>query len=402
MGSKICILWHCPYPWDVRIEKICRSLVSANYKVSLICRGKNGQQKSETTSGVNIYRIFPPSFYPKQALTFPLFFNPFWTIPAKEILMRIKPDLLIVRDIQLAFLAGKLAKQMRIPVVLDMAENYPAALMVYNNKLYKPFLFKNALVVRSYERLCLHRMSHIIVVSQAQKERLINIGIDRDKISIVMNTPDLHYYSKLKINNINASLNVNKHNNRKKLIYVGYIDAHRGVDVLIRGVVLAVKAIPSLSLTIIGSGTEMIRLQKLTEELNANSYIKFTNWLSFEKVPDYIESSDIGIIPHLKSEHTDTTIPNKLFDYMAFTKPVITSNLNPIVEIVNETGCGKVFKSGDAEDLAIKIIELIKNEEIEQIGKRGFKAVTTKYNWNNDHQVLLNTINNILKKQEIN
>ena len=33
---KICIVYDCEYPWDIRIEKICECLIKKNNKIFLI------------------------------------------------------------------------------------------------------------------------------------------------------------------------------------------------------------------------------------------------------------------------------------------------------------------------------------------------------------------------------
>jgi len=77
----------------------------------------------------------------------------------------------------------------------------------------------------------------------------------------------------------------------KRLIYVGFLDAHRGIEVLIKGVYLAARVIPSLSSIFVGSGGEnhMMYLKKMVKGLSADNYVEFTGWIPFERVPIYIQ-----------------------------------------------------------------------------------------------------------------
>lgn len=393
MKTHICMLWHCPYPWDIRISKFCRSLITAGYEVSIICRGKVGDARREEFSGVRIYRVCPPSWSPYPAMNAPLFFHPVWVAAVRSLLREMRPSVVMVRDIPMALLAGTLAKAMGIKVMLDMAENYPAALIAYNNALYKPFLFGNAWLPKQYERIVLRLMDHTLVVSEEQQRRLAGIGVEPDAVSVVMNTPDLAYFEQLP-----ASGAVDQSKTGVSLLYVGNIDRHRGVDVLIRAVAMAVKTIPSLTLTLVGPGKEVSRLEALTRELQATTYVTFTHRVPFEQVPAYIQASDIGVIPHLKSEHTDTTIPNKLFDYMAFAKPVLSSDLNPVARIIRASDCGKVFESGNSRDLADKLVELVGDSRLAKFGLNGWEAVLNQYNWAKDQGVLLNAIRAVTGK----
>ena len=53
--------------------------------------------------------------------------------------------------------------------------------------------------------------------------------------------------------------------------------------------------------------------------------------------------ADICIIPHEKCELTNTTVPNKLFEYFCYGKHVIVSDAAPLKRIINETNSGIVF-----------------------------------------------------------
>jgi hypothetical protein len=53
---------------------------------------------------------------------------------------KIRFSVIIVRDLPLSGLAIVVGRLLRIRVIFDMAENYPAALIVYNKVFYKPCL----------------------------------------------------------------------------------------------------------------------------------------------------------------------------------------------------------------------------------------------------------------------
>jgi hypothetical protein len=57
---------------------------------------------------------------------FPAFFNPRWVRAIRRTVKRCASDLILVRDLPLAPTAIFVGGQCGVPVVLDMAENYPA------------------------------------------------------------------------------------------------------------------------------------------------------------------------------------------------------------------------------------------------------------------------------------
>jgi glycosyltransferase involved in cell wall biosynthesis len=83
-------------------------------------------------------------------------------------------------------------------------------------------------------------------------------------------------------------------------------------------------------------------------------------------------------------ESWNTTIPNKLFDYMSYGLPVITSDAEPAARIVREECSGVVFRSGDAEDFARAVRALVDPAERMRLGLNGRSAVEERYNWSVD------------------
>jgi glycosyltransferase involved in cell wall biosynthesis len=77
---------------------------------------------------------------------------------------------------------------------------------------------------------------------------------------------------------------------------------------------------------------------------------------------------------------------------MACKKAVIVSSAAPLKRLVNETDCGMVFRSGDVRDFTEKIIQLEDPSLRNKKGLNGFMAVKSKYNWENDSQVLRQAI----------
>jgi glycosyltransferase involved in cell wall biosynthesis len=381
--KNICILWHDTYPWDVRLEKFIDTL-SEDYGIFVMCKGKLGHSEREEHGNLVIERVETGS----TILNYPLFFNPFWKRKLSRLVKSNRINLIIVRDLPLMGLGIKIGRESNIPVIFDMAENYPAALVAYNKWYYKPFLLFNAFLPKYYEKYVISRSSSVLVVTQEQRDRLCLLLKDVNKISLVSNTPVLSEIVKMNFNNIS--------NGEIRILYTGMIDIHRGVGTAIRAVSILIKRYPKIKLIIAGSGLELGRLQELTSSLGVEANIQFTGWVDHSKVYELIQNSHICLIPHLKSEHTDTTLPNKLFDYMAMGKPVISSDIKPVARILNQYHCGIVYKSGNSDSLAEKIDFLLRDANAAEFGKNGMKAVMDIYNWEIDSSRLKETIKKVI------
>jgi glycosyltransferase involved in cell wall biosynthesis len=392
---KIGFIWHVAYPWDVRLEKMLNACLAEGHEVSLLCKGTQAMPRSEICQGVRIERVCPPDYLnkgaPGRVSTFPLFFNPLWISATSRFIRQGKFDLVILRDLPLAYLVGAIAKRYKVSVILDMAENYPAALKAYQNILYRPFLVGDSWLPKLYEKTCLRRLQHIIVVTEESAKRLESQGISSKKLTVVGNTPDKQFFPTPDEDAI--SLSEERDEDRQNLLFVGKIDAHRGIDLVVRVMPNLRQEFPSITFTVVGDGTERHRLEELARSLGLQEAIHFPGWVKFRDTWDYITASTICLIPHLRSEHTDTTLPNKLFDYMALGKPVVASDCLPMKRIISETDCGLTFCSGDVASLENALRRLLVDPQLRvRAGLNGRNAVLDRYNWDVDRKILLQVI----------
>jgi glycosyltransferase involved in cell wall biosynthesis len=143
---------------------------------------------------------------------------------------------------------------------------------------------------------------------------------------------------------------------------------------------------------IVGSGRHEADFKQIAAELGLQDSVQFLGWMDYTKAIEVIKECDIGLVPHHATESWNTTIPNKLFDYMSMGKPVIVSDAKPTKRIVQEERCGMVFEDQNAEDLSRMILRLEDALVREEMGRNGRKAVTTKYNWAVDEERLLKAL----------
>lgn len=388
---KIGFIWHCVYPWDVRLEKMMKACAEQGHEVVLISKGKRGLPKRQTLGTLRVRRVWTASRLPnvlQKALIYPLFFNPVWPLATWKALGEENVDVIVVRDLPLALMAGLLGLALNKPVIMDMAENYPAALMAYENPLYKPFLFANAWLPKQLEKIALKTLAHVLVVTEEQAERLRQIGMDPTRISLVGNTPERTFFAPNDNNKENT-------NGRITLLFAGGLEPYRGTELAIRALPHLTAEFPKLNLILVGDGSVKGKLGELARSLHVADKVELPGWIDFQQIPDYIRRSSVCLIPHLRSEHTDTTLPNKLFDYMALSKPVVASDCRPIQRVIEETGCGVTFRSGDVGDLVLALRQILRDPNREQRGKNGRRAVEQKYNWEIDKNTLLAAIQRV-------
>lgn len=400
---KALYIWDYEYPWDIRVEKTCETLIENGWEMHLVCRNSLRRPKEEIYEGIHLHRLpFLPKFFGKlnHLYTFPAFFSPLWLWRINEVIKKDNLELIIVRDLPLALAAIMIGKLRKIPVILDMAECYPEMIRLIWK--YEPFklsniFVRNPVVVDLIERITLKHIDHVFVMVEESKARLIDKKVPEEKITIVSNTPILR-----KFQNVSPTYpgSLAKHKDKLKLIYVGILDFNRGLDTVISALKEYVKLDKNVVLLILGKGNCEDYLNKLVNEEGVEEYVEFEGWVDNKKVPDYIASSDVCLVPHHKCGHWDNTIPNKLFDYMASSKAVLISNVTPMQRIVHKTNCGLVYTDYDSKSFSEQLLQLRSSELRQQLGRNGRKAVDEYYNWDTDSTNMLSSLEKYSKPEK--
>ena len=395
---NICMVLQSYFPPDIRVEKEARALISAGHKIYLLSLGEKGMPAVEDIKGINVIRIFPHGSFLNRVWRF-LWFNVFfddllWKRSLEGVIKQHEIEIVHVHDLPMVKTAASVAKKFNIPIIADLHENYPEGIRAWRKvkMSWKSKIFNLVSPVWRWKRLersVLQHVDRIIAVVDESKEHYVNdCGVPPEKIIVVMNAEDLEEFGNLEID---ESL-VTKYKNKFVISYIGGFGPHRGIDTAIKAMPKVLEGIPNAKLLLVGGkGSKEYEeeLNKLCTDLKVENNVEFTGWVDFRLVPSYIALSDVCIVPHHASGHTNTTIPHKLFQYMAMSKPVIVTDCKPLKRIVEECDCGIVVPSGDYNEMAGAVIRLYKDKEYaRKLGENGRRAVEEKYNWENEAKKL--------------
>lgn len=383
--KRILYIWQAGYPWDVRVEKICNTLRDEGCEVTILARWKPGQLQQETLHNITIVRV---GYQLPSIASLPISHNPVWQKAINTTVDRIRPHMIIPREILLAEAAAKSAKKYSIPVIMDMAEHYPAAMREwkkYTATALGRLLVQTIKVPDILEKRSVHLMDGIMTVCQENSDRLLReYGYPFMNTQVVNNTPSL-YMSQIEHKRTLSS--------PRHFAHHGYITAERGLDTLVQGIALLLPSYPLLQLTLAGEGETLQALQQLVRTLSLSAHVHTPGGYKHENVQQMYQQTDVGVLPYWDTEFRNHTIPNKLFDYMAFGIPVIVSKAQPMKRIVEETGAGIAADCSTPQGIATGI-EVMLQQDMAAMSKNGIKAFQEKYNWENDTKTLLQFLQN--------
>ncbi len=386
------MIWDAEYPWDVRVEKIARTLTDAGHAVHLVARNRRGDRTTERLPEGTVHRLAPLRWAPRSlnaASMFPAFFNPRWIRAIARTARNVGADVILSRDLPLAIPAVLAGRSVGIPVVLDLAENYPAMLRSrWEAGRMRPIdvLLRNPALARLVERWALPRADHVLVVVEEAGPRLVASGVAPDRLTVVSNTPPVARI-------VPRTRPSGDPQRPLHLVYLGLMEEPRGVRILLDAAAgLARRGVP-YRLTLFGAGRELSDFRAHARALGlANSQADFRGHVPNTEALAALTDADVGVIPHYADESWHTTVPNKLFDYLAAGLAVVTSDARPAARIVRDTGAGLVYRHPDAGNLERAIVQLTDPEFRRACVWRGQLAVRNTYNWERDTTRLVSAL----------
>jgi len=378
---NVCLIYQGEFPREERIEKTAKSLAADGHTIYLLCNDYGTHAaRNEVFGDVHVLRI-GPAFKNRtvnRILKFPVFLNPFWVWPLIRAIRKFNIDVLQAINLPVAPAALAVGRIYHLPVLYDMWENYPDALRGWARRDWKYLVFKNYKLAREVEKWVTKRFDHIFTVVEEARDRLIADGVYPSRVSVVTNGVDLDMFVK---NSAPVGKLFDPDPDAYKLLYVGYITVERGLEDIVRALRLVRNTVPRVHLYIAGSGKDLPRLKAIAETEEVSDLVTFLGFLPFDQIHSYVIASDICLVPHVYNDFINTTIPNKLFQYMVLRKPVLVSNAKPLARIVGQCGCGFIFKSGSREDAAAKIIAAYQARHDHSYGERGKACAEQHYTW---------------------
>lgn len=174
---------------------------------------------------------------------------------------------------------------------------------------------------------------------------------------------------------------------------------NRGIENLIRSIAeLDYLIKKNIKLILVGIPRETKKeLLALCEELKLTENVDVIPPVANEKIPEYILSSDIGIIPlPVNNLWWRVSVPLKTLEYLAMCTPIIATNIPFHKRLFEKGNCGVLIENNEPITMANAIMFLYKNKEkLREMGRKGREIVEKYYTWEksaNDLELFMNTV----------
>lgn len=367
---KILVICQYYYPEPFRINDICEEFVKRGHEVTVVTgepnypegeiyKGyENHQHCDEIINGVTIHRC---PIIPRKTGSAYRFLN-YFSYPhlAKRYVRNLmasdgKPfDIVFVNQLSPVMMtepAITYRKKHNVPIVMYCLDLWPVSLVAgginRGSFIYKIF---EKISSREYKS-----MNRILITSRMFDGYLENkFGIKKGRIKYLPQYAE-GIFEKLPFKTPGETIN---------LVLAGNIGAVQNIDVIIE----AAKKIKDRSIRfhIIGGGTDLDRLKKLTSGLDS---IIFYGRHPLEEMPDYYAKADAMLVTLKADPVLSLTLPGKVQSYMAVGKPIIGAIDGEAACVIEQAKCGFCGKAGDVDQLIDNIYKFINYEDRKSLGE---------------------------------
>ncbi len=369
--KKVCHITTVHPSFDKRIfHKECKTLAKAGYDVILIAQ----HEKDEVVDKIKIIALPKPKNGFERIL--------FSSQKAYKLALKQKVDIYHFHDPEFLPWAIKLKKKTGTKIIYDVHEDYPEQIL---SKHWIPKFLKKIIsrVFNFYEKKAAQNFDLIITATPDIKK---NFG--------EMNADDIKNYPIILDSKFFGDSTAPKVKNYYNLIYVGGLERVRGIKEIIQSLKF-INPKYNVKLKLAGNFPDK-NFKNEVKKLKEWSRVEFLGWIPFEKMIETV--SDIGLVCLHPLKRFLTSLPVKMFEYMAAGIPIIASNFPLWKEIVEKNGCGICVNPLDPKEIARAIEYLIEHpEETKKMGENGKKAVLEKYNWENEGKKLLEVYGKVTK-----
>jgi glycosyltransferase involved in cell wall biosynthesis len=154
-------------------------------------------------------------------------------------------------------------------------------------------------------------------------------------------------------------------------LYVGRLDAQKGVDVLLRALAIAHSRDPRVHVVVVGAGPDRVDLASLAQQLGVAARTHFLGWRA--DVPALMNAADLFVMPSRWEG-----MPNAVLEAMSHGLPVIATRAEGSTELVRDGETGLLVDIDRADELARALLLLAHDVDLRQRMGRGGREVTRR------------------------
>jgi glycosyltransferase involved in cell wall biosynthesis len=204
-------------------------------------------------------------------------------------------------------------------------------------------------------------------------------GCPAEKIAIVPNGVDVEKFHP-RWPNPSLLTELGIPNDARTVGIVAALRPEKNHELFLQAAAIVHKQKPDVHFLIVGNGPRRAALEKMTAELSLAEVVHFSGTRS--NIPEILNCMGVFVL----TSHSEAN-PVSILEAMACERPVVATRVGSVPETVLDGRTGYLVSPGDAEQVAERTLELLRNSELAAaLGRNGREQILAR--WSVERMVL--------------
>lgn len=298
-----------------------------------------------------------------------------------------KPDIIIGSSTPLtaAWAAAKVAQLRRIPWVFEVRDlwpDFPIQMGAIRNTWIQRRLY-------NMEHRLYRSASHIITLSPDMETHVVNKGLDRSKITTLLNGTDLDLAHQPDVATETQLREQYSLQQKKVVLYAGTFGRANAIPLLIDSAKKLTHR-QDIHFVFMGAGYHEAALRETAASVPNITMVPAE---PRHRIFNWFRIADLALVSFLDIPVLAANSPAKFFDSLACGTPVVVTNPGWTKTFIEKHHCGWYANANEPESLVRCIEEAIGNpDELKQAGINGQQQASILF----DRSIMAESLNNIL------
>lgn len=382
--GTIAIVRHGYYPAELNVRREAESLRAHGFAVHVVCLRGPGEAARETIAGIEVHRL--PLVHKRQGiLRYLIEYNLFlllamlrlirlgWRHRLSAVQVNTMPD-------YLAFVTLPL-RPFGTRTVLHVHEPMPELFgTLFPGRRHRPLIGLIGLV----QRLSLAYADRALTVTTNLRDRLVERGARADKITVLVNVPDERLVEAARRPELAARAQAVREQSRRRgtvrLLCHGTIEQRYGIELIVQAIGRLKDDLPGLEFRLMGKGDHLEAVLDEARRLGVAERVAYLGFVPLDTMLVELMAADLTIVPMRANPYSQLVHTNKMFEYLAFERPVIASRLDAVVSYFPEDTL-LYFAPDDPDDLARQIRHAVAHPEEMAARVERAGAIYRRHRW---------------------
>ncbi len=219
------------------------------------------------------------------------------------------------------------------------------------------------------DRIVLRRFDAVSAVSQAIADRLLSLGVRRERITVIPNGIDVRSFA------VEAQSYPPAVQKREEQVIgmVARLDLQKGFEYLLRSMGTLRSSFPRARLLIVGEGPDRAGIEGMVSRQGLGGVVTLAGRQT--DMPGVYAGIDIFVLPSLNEG-----LPMTLLEAMAASKPVIATRVGAVPAVITDDQTGLLIEPGDEAGLTNALSRLLADPQLcRRLGQKARAHVEQHY-----------------------